>query len=175
MSRYYGPTLQNGYVVRDWRATAEHWAAVHGVGPFFVMEHIEFAACRYRGVPVVIDMSVAIAYSGELQIELVQQHNDSPSIYQDHLARYGEGLQHVGALVDDLDAVLDAKHWRSKIIQDGATTVGQRFAYLDIGTHAGAMLELIEATPAARAAFEYMRTAARDWTGERAIRLPKRP
>jgi hypothetical protein len=173
MSRYYGPTIQNGYVVHDWRRAAEHWSEVMGVGPFFVMEHIEFSTCLYRGKPATIDMSVAIAYSGDLQIELVQQHNDSPSIYTDHLARYGEGLQHVGAMVDDLDAVLDARGWRDRIIQGGATTVGQRFAYVDVGAHPGAMLELIETTPAARSAFEYMRSAARDWNGDRPIRLPK--
>jgi hypothetical protein len=174
MSRYVGPILQNGYVVRDWRAAAEHWVDVYGVGPFFVMEHIEFATCNYRGTPSKIDMSVAIAYSGELQIELVQQHNDSPSIYLDHLSRYGEGLQHVGALVDDLHAVIAAQHWQTHIVQDGATTVGQRFAYLDLGTHPGGMLELIEATPDARSAFDYMRSTARTWTGDRPIRLPKR-
>jgi hypothetical protein len=174
MSRLYGPTIQNGYVVRDWRRAAEHWSTVMGVGPFFVMEHIEFAECTYRGVASPIDMSVAIAYSGDLQIELVQQHNDCPSIYRDHLERYGEGLQHVGALVDDVEAVLEANDWRARVIQGGSTTVGQRFAYVDVGAHPGAMLELIETTPAARSAFEYMKNAAREWTGDRPIRLPKR-
>jgi hypothetical protein len=88
----------------------------------------------------------------------VQQHNDCPSIYRDHLERYGEGLQHVGALVDDVEAVLEANDWRGRVIQGGSTTVGQRFAYVDVGAHPGAMLELIETTPAARSAFEYMKT-----------------
>lgn len=174
MSRFYGPTIQNGYVVRDWRRAAEHWSTVMGVGPFFVMEHIEFAECTYRGLPSPIDMSVAIAYSGDLQIELVQQHNDCPSIYRDHLERYGEGLQHVGALVENVDDVLEAHGWKPLVIQGGSTTVGQRFAYVDVGAHPGDMLELIETTPSARSAFEYMRNAAREWTGDRPIRLPKR-
>jgi hypothetical protein len=173
MSRLVGPILQNGYVVHDWRRAAEHWSSVLGVGPFFVMEHIEFAHCTYRGQPSVIDMSVAIAYSGELQIELVQQHNDAPSIYRDHLERCGEGLQHVGALVDSLDAALDAGGWRERIIQGGETLVGQRFAYVDVGIHTGGMLELIEVNDTARAAFDYMRSAAAQWNGERPIRLPK--
>ena len=173
MSRYVGPILQNGYVVRDWRRAAEHWSSVLGVGPFFVMEHIEFAACTYRGVSASIDMSVAIAYSGDLQIELVEQHNDAPSIYRDFLTAHGEGLQHVGTLVPDLDAVLDARHWRERIVQAGSTTVGQRFAYVDVGIHEGGMLELIEVTPEASAAFAYMKQAAANWNGDRPIRLPK--
>lgn len=173
MSRLVGPVLQNGYVVHDWRRAAEHWSSELGVGPFFVMEHIEFRRCTYRGAPTAIDMSVAIAYSGELQIELVQQHNDAPSIYRDHLERHGEGLQHVGALVDDLDGVLDRLDWRGRIAQDGETTVGQRFAYVDVGIHAGGMLELIEVNATARGAFQYMHHAAAQWNGERPIRLPK--
>ena len=171
MSRRVGPILQNGYVVRDWRAAAEHWARELGVGPFFVMEHIAFRECRYRGAPAQIDMSVAIAYTGEQQIELVQQHNDAPSIYRDFLERSGEGLQHVGALVTDLDAALDANGWRTRIVQDGTTAIGQRFAYVDTVRHHGTMLELIETTPKILAAFEHMKRAAREWDGTDPIRV----
>ncbi|MEM7504967.1 MAG: VOC family protein, partial [Pseudomonadota bacterium] len=139
-----GPIMQNGYVVRDWREAAAHWATVLGVGPFFALEHVEFAKCRYRGEPTAIDMTVAIAYTGDFQIELVQQHNDAPSIYTDFLARNPPGLQHVGTLVDDLDAALDENGLRSRIVQQGCTTAGARFAYVDTVLHDGTMLELIE-------------------------------
>jgi catechol 2,3-dioxygenase-like lactoylglutathione lyase family enzyme len=165
--------MQIGYVVRDWRAMAEHWSRVHGVGPFFALEHIEFRRCTFRGQPATLDMSVAIAYSGELQIELVEQHDAGPSIYREHLDAHGEGLQHVGVLVDDLAATLDAQDWHGRVAQAGETAAGQRFAYVDLGPHPGAMLELIEAGEAARAAFAHMRAAALNWNGERPLRLPR--
>ena len=56
-----GRIMQNGYVVEDWRAAAEHWAKNLGVGPFFPMEHVPFAECRYKGEPTEIDVTVAIA------------------------------------------------------------------------------------------------------------------
>ncbi len=185
MSRAFGPIIQNGYVVRDWRRAAEWWSEVMGVGPFFVLEHLEFAACHYRGVATRIDMSVAIAYSGELQIELVQQHCDTPSIYTDFLGKAPEGLQHVGVLVNNLQSTLETLNWQRYVVQGGETVTGQRFAYCDLrgvavgaagvayAGHEGAMIELIETSPAASSAFEYMKKTAREWTGERPIRLPK--
>jgi Glyoxalase/Bleomycin resistance protein/Dioxygenase superfamily len=185
MSMKFGPILQNGYVVRDWRRAAEWWSDVMGVGPFFVMEHLEFRRCEFRGQPATIDMSVAIAYSGEHQIELVQQHNDAPSIYTEFLAGSPEGLQHVGVMVDDLAGTLARLGWADRVVQQGETVVGQRFAYCDLrgagagpagapyAGHEGAMIELIEVNDTARSAFEYMKKTAREWTGERPIRLPK--
>ena len=162
--------MQNGFVVRDWREAAEHWARALGVGPFFVVEHIEFAECRYRGEPTAIDMSVAIAYAGEFQIELVEQHNDAPSIYTDFLANNADGLQHVGALTEDLDRALDENDLRGRIVQDGTTAAGQRFAYVDTVLHNGTMLEIIETDATMLKGFDYMKDAARRWDGVDAIR-----
>jgi Glyoxalase/Bleomycin resistance protein/Dioxygenase superfamily len=170
MSRYYGAIMQNGYVVRDWRAVARHWSEVLGVGPFFVLEHIEFESCTYRGAPTAIDMTVAIAYSGTHQIELVQQHNDAPSIYRDFLAAAPEGLHHVGVLCTDLDAALAEHELQARVLQAGRTRLGQRFAYVDTTLHGGSMLELIEATEKMRRAFAFMQEAARTWDGSDPIR-----
>ncbi len=164
-----GPIMQNGFVVHDWREAAAYWAETLGVGPFFALEHVDFAECRYRGEPADIDMSVAIAYTGDYQIELVQQHNDTPSIYTDFLQHNAPGLQHVGTLVDDLDEALDANHLRGRILQDGVTGAGQRFAYVDTVLHNGTLLELIEADPAMKKSFAYMRAAAADWDGRNPI------
>ena len=166
----FGRIMQNGYVVRDWREAAMHWAEKLGVGPFFVLEHVEFAECRFMGKPVEIDMSVAIAYSGDYQIELVQQHNDSPSIYTEFLKHNEPGLQHVGTLVDDLDVALDDNGLRERIVQDGVTAAGQRFAYVDTVLHNGTMLELIEADDAMRSTFAYMQKTASEWDGTKPIR-----
>lgn len=163
--------MQNGYVVSDWREAASHWASVLGVGPFFALEHIDFAECWYHGDAADIDMSVAIAYTGRYQIELVQQHNDCPSIYTDFLARNPPGLQHVGTLVDDLDAALDENDLRNRIVQHGRTSAGARFAYVDTVLHDGTMLELIETSADMRRTFDYMADAAANWDGRHPIRV----
>jgi len=165
--------MQNGYVVRDWRKAAEHWVETLGVGPFFVMEHIDFTESTYRGRPSAIEVTVAIAYSGEHQIELVQQHNDAPSVYRDFLETSPEGLQHVGALVADLDATIIERGWQDRVLQRAVTAAGMRAAYVDTVTHGGTMIELIETNEAMLSAFDYMKRTAREWNGERPIRISK--
>jgi len=99
-----GPVMQNGFVVDDVPAAIEHWARILHVGPFFVFERVPFKEVWYRGQPAGdIDLTVAIAYSGDLQIELVHQRNDVPSIYTDFRARHGTGLQHMGVLSENLE------------------------------------------------------------------------
>ena len=170
MSRWFGAIMQNGYAVNDWQAAAQHWVDQLGVGPFFVMRHIDFEWCEYRSQRVEIDMSVAIAYSGNQQIELVQQHNDAPSIYRDFLRDNPPGLQHVGALVADLRQALQVNSLAERIVQQGVTRAGARFAYVDTVAHNGTMLELIERSPAMDKAFGHMHAAARDWDGSDPIR-----
>lgn len=173
MSRYFGPIMQNGYVVRDWRRAAEHWVETLGVGPFFVMEHIAFVESTYRGRASAIDVTVAIAYSGEHQVELVQQHNDAPSVYRDFLDASPEGLQHVGALVPDLEAAIAARDWQDRVVQRAVTAAGMRAAYVDTVSHGGTMIELIETNEAMLSAFAYMKRTAQEWDGERPIRISK--
>ena len=163
--------MQNGYVVNDWRAAASHWADKLQVGPFFAMQHVPFEWCEYRGKRVTIDMSVAIAYSGDYQIELVQQHNDAPSIYQDFLRDNSAGLQHVGALTENLQECLQQSGLQEKIVQQGLTTAGVHFAYVDTVAFNGTMLELIETNPSMLKAFNYMQSSAERWDGIEAIRI----
>jgi hypothetical protein len=69
MSRIFGRIAQNGYIVRDIRSAMDAWLE-HGVGPWFYFERIETDWFRHRGVDSPMEMSAAIANSGELQIEL---------------------------------------------------------------------------------------------------------
>lgn len=169
MSRFYGDIFQSGIVVDDWREAAEHWIGVMGVGPFFLLDHIQFEWCEYRGRSVELDLSVALAFSGGYQVELIQQNNDAESIYTEFRREHGTGLQHVGTLVDDLDAALDAHGLRAKVVQQGAIP-GCRFAYVDTVLHNGGMLELIEAGEEVRQGFADMKTAAANWDGSDPIR-----
>jgi hypothetical protein len=107
MQRRFGPIMQNAFVVPDLEAAIDHWARVMHVGPFYVFEHVPFTEI-FRGKLTKIDMSAAIAYSGDLQIELIYQHDDAPSIYTE-LPRGGRsGLQHMGVMTDSVDDDLGA-------------------------------------------------------------------
>src|SRR5882757_1501087 len=85
MSRVFGAVAQNGYVVRDIRAAMDHWINVMGVGPWYYMDRVKTDYFRHRGKDSDVDMSIALANSGDLQIELIQQRNDAPSMYKEFL------------------------------------------------------------------------------------------
>ncbi|MEL7539201.1 MAG: VOC family protein [Pseudomonadota bacterium] len=155
---------QFSYVVRDLDAAIEHFADTFGVGPFFVLEHVPYRVCRFRGEAADIDMSVAMTYVGDMQLELVVQHNDTPSIFTEFLDKRGEGLQHVGRLVDDIASELAAFAERGiQPVQDGEAENGTLFAYLDTDTIPGSMLELFQVPPDVASAFEYMKKKAAEY------------
>ena len=95
MSRLFGSLTQIGIVVRDIEAAMQHWAEVCTVGPWFYADRLPVTAFSYRGERFdEIHISVALANSGDTQLELIQQRCDTPSMYRDFLAAGHEGMQH---------------------------------------------------------------------------------
>jgi hypothetical protein len=167
MARIFGPVMQNAFVVPDLDAAIAHWTGVMHVGPFFLFKRVEFEQCLYRGAAATaVDMDVAIAYWGDLQIELIQQHNDVPSIFTEFRARGLTGMQHVGVLTDSVDRDVELLARQGvHPVQHGKTTAGLRFAYMSTDFHPGGMVELIQPPPRGLSFFEKMRTAAQNWDG----------
>jgi catechol 2,3-dioxygenase-like lactoylglutathione lyase family enzyme len=93
-----------GYVVTDLRAGIERFAATFGAGPFFVMEHIEFAEVTYDGGPAAYDHSSGFGRWGPILVELTQVHDAQPAGLRDALTQPGKGIGHVAWLADDLEA-----------------------------------------------------------------------
>jgi methylmalonyl-CoA/ethylmalonyl-CoA epimerase len=167
----FGPVMQLGFVVPDLERAALHWSATVGVGPFFLLEHVQFAETFYKGEPTVVDMSVGVAQWGHVQVELVQQFNDAPSIYSEFPGRALGGLQHLGVMTDSVGRDLERlRPLGIDPVQWGSTTNGIRFAYLATDEHPGAMIELIEHGPAIDGFFAIVRDAARGWDGSKPLR-----
>ena len=171
MSRFFGAVTQNGYVVRDIQAAMRHWIDVLGVGPWYYAERAPIVDFAYKGEPSSAEISIALANSGSLQIELIQQRNDAPSMYRDFLAAGHEGLQHVAYWTTTFDAdlqrILDAGY---AIGQSGR--VGDRgpFVYFQTEGHPGTVVELSDVSGAKGRMFQRIAEAARDWDGSDPIR-----
>jgi len=172
MSRIFGPVRQNGYVVRDVEAAMRHWTQVLGVGPFFYFDAVPIQDFHYHGTPSPLEVSIALANSGPLQIELIQQRNDAPSTYLDFLAAGHEGLQHVAywtsSFDEDMERVLKIGY---AVAQSG--TVGGpngRFVYLETEGHPGTIVELSEVSGAKGRFFEHIAQVAQAWEGSEPIR-----
>lgn len=159
-----GSLMQIAYVVEDIDLAVKHWAEKLGVAPFFVTRHAKYSKLTYQGEQAYCDISLAFAYSGDYQIELVQQHNDMPSVFRDFVERNGFGMHHVGILAEDIEEeILKLAARGVDPVQHCISELGVEAIFFNCDLHPGGMLELIQATPVLSAAFSYMKDAAKNW------------
>ena len=170
MQRNFGPVMQIAWVVRDLDAAIDHWTRVMSVGPFFLFEHVPFSELQYKGRSSPVDMTAALAYSGNTQIELIYQHNDAASIYTEFLGGGRTGVQHLGVMTASVDDDLERLRAQGiEAAQSGRTAWGARFAYLATDHDPGGMIELIEHGKVIDDAFRQIREASRAWGGRSRI------
>jgi len=173
MSQIFGNPAQLGYIVRDIRAGMDAWLA-QGIGPWFYFENVETDYFRHRGVDSPMRMSAAIANSGALQIELIQQRNDAPSMYKEFLDAGREGFQHVSYWTTDYQTLYDkALALGYQVGHEGAIGGEQgRFAYLEnSGTPGtGTVMEISDVSGSKGVFFAHVREVAESWDGSEPIR-----
>jgi hypothetical protein len=102
LDRY--PLFQHAYLVEDLHASAIQWNALFGAGPFVITEHHQTETFDYRGTDHEADVSYAFGYLGDLMIQFIVQHDDTPSIYRDMYPAGSYGFHHVATLVHDFEA-----------------------------------------------------------------------
>ena len=173
MSIFLGGVRQVGYVVRDIEKAMQHWSEVLGVGPWFYKEDVGTTEFRYRGrASTPPRLSIALANSGDLQIELIQQRDDAPSLYLDSLNRGGECAQHVAFWTldgfDELTALLLERGY----VEGHGGRMGSRgrFAYFVHPDLPSGMIEISEMTGGKGEYFAEIRKAAEAWDGAAPIR-----
>ena len=166
MSLFVGPARQNGYVVPDLDAAMEGWLSV-GVGPWIVYRNIPVDEFVHRGTPGGLDVSIALANSGGLQLELIDQHDDSPSLYNEFLeANPAGGLQHLGYWVEQYDEVYEDCIGRGWEVGHEGSIWGGRFAYFDTEFHPGSIIEIAEANEQRLAGFARIEQICAAWDGQ---------
>ncbi|WP_034294461.1 VOC family protein [Herbaspirillum sp. RV1423] len=171
MSRFLGEIKQLGYVVEDIQAAMTYWSEVLGVGPWYYMERVPLKNYRYKGEPQDIHSSVALANSGNVQVELIQQRNDAPSMYRDFLKAGRTGLQHLAYWTEDFDndlARLLEKGW--KIGMSGEVGERGRFVYFETEYHPGTVIELSEIAGPKGTVFRIIRESSEGWDGSDPVR-----
>ena len=91
-----GATMQVAMVVRDMDAAMKrHWD-VFKIGPWdiYTFDATKVRDYTYRGKPATHSCLIAVAWSGDTQLELMQPLTGY-SIYDEHLEQRGEGLHHI--------------------------------------------------------------------------------
>lgn len=172
MSRIFGEIRQNGYVVKDIEAAMAHWTEALGVGPFLYFEDVPLEEFTYMGQPSDAKVSIALANSGPLQIELIQQRNDAPSMYKDFLDAGCEGLQHVAYWTESFDQELDRLLGLGYTVGQSGRIGGEtgRFVYFATEQHPGTVIELSDISGVKGQFFAFIRETAATWDGSEPIR-----
>jgi methylmalonyl-CoA/ethylmalonyl-CoA epimerase len=93
---------QIAFVVKDIDEAQRFFNTKMGIPRFYVIEHFGNRAVEktFRGQPADHDFTIALAYSGNTQIELIQ-HLSGDTCYKEFLDRRGEGMQHLGFFLED--------------------------------------------------------------------------
>ncbi|TAL01901.1 MAG: VOC family protein, partial [Rhodospirillaceae bacterium] len=135
--------------------------------PFFLVPHLEINDIVYRGKKGMgIEFSLAIAQSGGVQIELVQQHCDRPSAYRDTIAKGEQGFHHICFYLDNYDATYDRYVKQGFVAAVDGLFGNTRFSYIDTSASIGCMVELIEHNEVQTNFFQRIIDGANGWDGK---------
>jgi hypothetical protein len=164
-----GTPSQIAFVTPDPGPELERWSTTFGAGPFFLIENLHFNYTKYRGTSQDITIDAYLANWGDMQVEVIRPHDDTPSVYTEWLQKGGTGVHHVAMAVEDLETARRTIEAAGlDVTQESAAYNGKPFFYVRIGA---IYLEIIQPDAGMRAMFDMIRQAHVDWDGDPAIRM----
>jgi len=166
-----GAIVQFAYVVEDIDRAMMDFVDRLGVGPWSLRERFQPPQGRYRGAPTSPTFSLARAFSGHTMIELIEQHDDSPSVYHESDGPRRYGFHHWAILTTSFDN--DVERYRSLGYDEAFSDLlpsGSRVAYMDSTRDVPGMIELVEHTEAQERRYTEIYETSVNWDGRDPIR-----
>jgi hypothetical protein len=163
--------VQFAYVVEDIDESATHFAECLGVGPWFVRGPFDPSEARYRGRATTPTFSVARAFSGHAMLELIVQHDESPSVFHEGDGPRSYGFHHWARVTRAFDA--DVQRYAALGYEEAFADrlpTGSRVVYLDTTRDLAGMIELVEHTEAQERVYGAIHRASLEWNGRDPIR-----
>jgi catechol 2,3-dioxygenase-like lactoylglutathione lyase family enzyme len=151
---FLGKSLEQvAFVVKNLEAGLKFFNEQMGVPRFYVINDFGRRATEktFRGKPASHDFKIAIAYSGDTQIELIE-HVSGETTYKEYLERRGEGLHHLAFFLEDrqtYEKVFDEFNAAHPVLQSGRFG-DTLYTYFDTEGSIGAVMEIVYLDPAAR-------------------------
>lgn len=93
---------QLGFIVGDMEESLPHYSSFYNVNSWFQpnFDEIEF---KKGDETIPMDLNILFAFSGNVQIELIEPKGGKDNIYTEHLEAHGGGLHHLGFYVSNYD------------------------------------------------------------------------
>lgn len=162
---------QFAYVVEDIEASMLEFTRTLGVGPWYIRGPFQPPEGRYRGEPTAPTFSVARGFAGHSMVELIAQHDDSPSVYHEGPGPRTYGFHHWAKLTRDFDGEVErylARGYEEAFFDRLGS--GSRVIYLDATADLPGMVELVEYSPAQEQVYTRIYAASVGWDGSDPIR-----
>jgi hypothetical protein len=163
--------IQFAYTVDDIHEGMRRYTDLLRIGPWFLIGPFVPAKGVYRGAVTTMRISLAVAFAGEAMVELIEQHDEAPSVYRETLkARGAHGFHHWAIGARDFDATI--ARFKGQGYAEAFSDIsprGVRVVYFDTTRDLPGMLEIIEMTADVEEQYRRMYQAARDWDGRHAV------
>ncbi len=160
------PILQHAFVVADLDTGIRRWIDTVGAGPFYTSRHHEGQQHRYRDRPCDAILSYAFGQHGGTHVQLIEQHDDHPSIYNDMYARGEEGFHHIATLVPEADLGAEIDRFAAAGIAVASSLWSRAdVVYLDTREVIGCYFELHGSNDDIEGVFRMFREGAEGWDG----------
>jgi len=162
--------FQLGFHVDDVVAAAERWATVFGVGPFSLLPR-SVSSSTYRGESSRAEVQIAAAQAGPVQIELIHQFDDEPSVYRELFPVDGNGLHQLCTVTEHYD---DRKAHYERLgyeVVGEVDAAGHRVAYVDTAADFGWYTEVVAANPGFLRQTARLARMAETWDGTDPVRI----
>lgn len=135
--------IQVAYSVPDVEA-AISWRMNHlGVEPWDVVDRIGRSGWTYRGQPAEAEFRTAMAYSVQVNFELIRTLDDKPSIYKEAHERSGNGFRDVAKIQPNTRQLAQAYEAKGPaIVCPSPATGGSEIFFIEGEQHAPGYIEL---------------------------------
>ena len=133
-------------VVQDMNRAIEYFSSV-GIGPFQAYPPIrDYVRVNVPDKEAFYSLSIRQAQIGPIALQLIQP-GEGRTIYKDFLEKKGEGVFHLGFVVDDIEKEeTKLKTQGLKVLSSGRRLDGSGFTYFDTAEKTGVVL-LIRQNP----------------------------
>jgi hypothetical protein len=169
--RQPGTVIQYAYTVPDIDQAIAVYLDRFGAGPWFRRGPFTPPEARYRGEPCTMTITLARTFAGDSMIELIQQHDDNPSVFTEKIRQHGYGFHHWAIASTDIDA--DIARFADRgypVAFEDRVPSGARIVYVDATPELPGMIEIIEMNETQDQMYAHFRNAAANWDGTNPVR-----
>jgi catechol 2,3-dioxygenase-like lactoylglutathione lyase family enzyme len=170
---FLGERIQVAFVLDDFEPALRYWTETLKVGPFVVIENaLDGRTVTFRGERTDMNMALAFAYVGDVQIEFVQPTNDAPSPFREFLTCGRKGLHHIAYWPADFEGacVYLERNGFDEICSIARSDGGRDVVYYEPPDFFGTIVELVPWTPFRGEYFGRIQQLSVDWDGSRPVR-----